>query len=313
MLRPPCMDDQQPFSWIIGQQMLQQQRKLLLPQLGTDVVVGAPRRRGDRAIDMHFTMVIPSRRLRHVLDHSPRHRQCRVAPHGRLIHKDQRVVLRPLGQRLFQLSPKGRLLLGLRLQMAVGQSTQAKAQLVQQLAHPLPPVREPQAGGDEMPDQFGGPHIRVLARLSWTAAGGIFDLHPLLRGESRGAPRDRHPLQPAEAGLIERVNPGANGLFIAVELLGDLKAVFTIHPQQDAVIAFAQPHIRGAAESRPYLFSRHSHLRNDQHVQVLPPRTFLCIYHQCLKNRDYLLDHCRIVLLRTDSLTLSEIAEHSSS
>ena len=157
MLLAPVMDDQQVFPGIVGQQVLQAWRKLLLPQRGAAVIGGAPGQRGHSPRDMPLGMVIPRGHLRHVIDHTPLGGQRRVAPHGRFIHKEQLPLLRPVLQQRLQLSLKGRLLLGLGLQVAVAPPAQAKPQLVPQLADPLPAVLQPKAGGDEVPDPRGGP------------------------------------------------------------------------------------------------------------------------------------------------------------
>jgi hypothetical protein len=232
-------------------------------------------------------MVVSGGYLRHVLDHTPLRRQRRVATHRRLIHTDQLAVLRPLGQPRRQLRAKGRLRLGLGLQMAVTQPTQAKAPLVQQLAHPLPAMLPPKAGGDDVPDQLRGPQAHVVARRPRTVADRVFDLRPLRCRESRWAARAGCPFPPVQPGLIERVNPGPSGVLVAVEPLSHLGAAFTIHQQQDSVRTLAQPYIRRTATGRPHVLACHSGIRNRQPLQPSPLLSFPPYTREGLKNRNY--------------------------
>jgi hypothetical protein len=81
------------------------------------------------------------------------------------IHKNQLLVLWPRRHHLPQLVPKGRLLRGLGLQVAVAQPAQTKARFVEDLPHALPAIFEPKASIKKVPHQLGGPHTGVIARL----------------------------------------------------------------------------------------------------------------------------------------------------
>jgi hypothetical protein len=143
MLCSPLMDYQQPFALMIRQQVLQELREPVFPQLGAYMVVGASGQRGYGAIDMPFRLVIPGGDLRHLVHQAPLGGRRRMATHGRFIHKEQ---LPPLGLLLYQRLPlghKGVLLLRLGLQMTVPQAAQAKSQRVQQLSDLLPAVLTP--------------------------------------------------------------------------------------------------------------------------------------------------------------------------
>ena len=289
MLLSPVMDDHQAFPRIGGQQVLQDLRKLPLPQGGADMIVGAPGQRGHGTVDMHLGMVIPRGHLRHVSDHTPRGGQRRVAPHGCFIHDDQFPVFRLLGQQRLQLGPEGRLLLGLRFQVAVKQPAPATSALVPQLPPPLPTVLETNTGRHEVPHHFRGPHARVITQRSGTLADGLLNLRPLLHRESDGAPGDRRTLQPAEPRLVKRMNPSANGLLLPIQPLRHLGTALPVQQQQHAVVALAQPRIMCPTKGVPYLVAWDGSVRHRQQAQALPLLIFHSVIPWGLKNRYYFL------------------------
>jgi hypothetical protein len=58
-----------------------------------------------------------------------------------------------------------------------------------------------------------------------------------------------------------------DGLLISVEPPRRLGTAFTVHQQQNGVITFTHPSIRGTAKSCPYLLSRHSRVGDRHHLQ----------------------------------------------
>jgi hypothetical protein len=208
MLCSPIMDPQQPCARMGDQHVRQKRRELPLAHGGAAMVVGAPRQRGDRPLDRHLTRGISRRDLRHLVHHAPRRGQRRMATPRRVVHNAQLPGLWPVLQPRLQRTRKGPLRLRRGLQVAVAQPAPAKSPRMQQLAPPLPAVRPPEAGLDEVPDPRGGPQGHVGARPPRTVADRVCDLRPWRCRESRRAPRDRGPLQPAQPGLMARVHPG---------------------------------------------------------------------------------------------------------
>src|SRR5262245_33136348 len=100
---------------------------------------------------------------------------------------------------------------------------------MQQLSYPLPAVFDPKVGIHEVPDQFAGPQTSMIARLSGTVADRLLDLCPLLHCQSRGTPRDWRTLQPSESRLVKCMQPGAHGLLVPIQPLGNLWATPAIH------------------------------------------------------------------------------------
>jgi hypothetical protein len=155
MVRSSIMDHQQPPAGIIGHQLLQELRKLLLRQVGTDMVVGVPGQRGYGAIDLHRGLIIPHGHLGDLVDHAPLRGQGGMAAQRRLIDMDQLPLLRPLFHQRLQLRPKDCLVPGLGFQVAVPQPTQAKPLRMQQLSHTLPTILATKPHVDRVPHQFG--------------------------------------------------------------------------------------------------------------------------------------------------------------
>jgi hypothetical protein len=251
------------------------------------VVVGAPSQRGNGAIDLHLGMIIPRGNLGHLVDQAPLRGQGEMAAQRRLLDKDQLPLLRPLFHQCLQLSPKGRLFLGLGFQVAMPQPPQSKPQRMQQLSHPLPAIIEAKPRVDKVPHQFGGPQTGVIARIPRTTADSLFDLRPLIRRESRGSPWDRGSLQPWQASFVDRMHPATNGFLIAVQPLGNLRAALPIKQQQHAGVPLPQPHIVRPAKGAPYLLPGNRRIRDFQHVQALPLHILVHVYQQGLKNRNY--------------------------
>lgn len=154
----------------------------------SSVVVGASGQRGDRAIDMPFGMVIPGGHLGHVLEEAPLRSQCQVAPHRGLIHNNQLLLLGLRRQQCSRLVPKGRLLLGFSLQVAVAHAAQTKTQCVEDLPHRPPAIFDPKMRIKKVPHQLSGLHTSVIARLPGATADRLFDLRPLIRSQSSRPP-----------------------------------------------------------------------------------------------------------------------------
>jgi len=69
------------------------------------------------------------------------------------------------------------------------------------------------------------------------------------------------------------MHPAAHRLLVAIEPLGNLRAAFAIHQQQDAMVRLPQSHIVCSAKSRPHLLARPCRVRDRQHAQALLPQT----------------------------------------
>jgi len=119
------------------------------------------------------------------------------------------------------------------------QAPLSKAEFVQQLAHALTTILNTTAGVEKVLEQFRGPKTHMVANLTWTLTYHLLKGRAIGRVQSRRTARNRSTLQTLKPLFIDRVYPQANGVFIAVELLGNVGAGLAIEQKQYGMIAFA--------------------------------------------------------------------------
>ena len=139
--------------------------------------------------------------------------------------------MRLILQQKVEIGDKRGLLLGVGFEMTMPQASLAKAQLVQQLAHPFTTASNPTAGIEDVFEQFSRPTAYVVANPVGTLTNHLREGRVINRVQSRRTTWNGGALQAHKTLVVDRMYPKANGFLIMVQALGNLGTGIAIKEQ----------------------------------------------------------------------------------